>query len=204
MDRHVQILSGRFQGGCAGVFSGFACCVGTCLILLGVVTCGWAEADNRSGRIQAALVYYAAKFVEWPMAEGKELHVCSLSDDDVSAALESTVRGKQIQGKALVVRTIVAGPRLGRAATYQDLRGCNVLYLGKETDSTTLAALAEWLKKNPGILTICGVHEVRANGCVVQMYEQNNKAKLAVDRKLVDYLGLRLSSEFLEVAGTVP
>ena len=50
------------------------------------------------------------------------------------------------------------------------------------------------------ILSACDVERVAWGGCIVQVFEEDNKARLGIDVKSAQNAGLQISTELLGVA----
>ncbi|MFN8390447.1 MAG: YfiR family protein [Bdellovibrionota bacterium] len=167
--------------------------------------------EDRSGKIRAALVYYLVKFVSLPEASsgstqsssedasagspsngpGAPISLCVVGSDPLNGFIADTVRGKSARGKKIRVTFAERGSSVL-------LQQCNVVFVGSDV-LTNDRGFVEQLKNHP-LLSVCSVERVQWGNCVMQLFAESNRARIAVDLPLAHRLGLKIDSELLEVA----
>ena len=152
------------------------------------------ETEERAGKIRSALIYYLVKFVSFPTASVHSpgpIKICLFGKDPLNTFISEIVSNKTAQGRPLEVYLNSESRNFG------DLQKCEVDFFGTEIGEQGLAALKS---KSPGILSVCAVEKVSWGSCMIQIFEEGNKAKLAIDIELLNAAGLKVSSELLEVS----
>src|SRR5437879_10455237 len=80
------------------------------LILAGLLAAGALAQGFDEYRVKTAFLYNFVKFVEWPddafQSAKDPIAICMIGYDPQRRALEDLVRGKAIQGRAIVVRQV--------------------------------------------------------------------------------------------------
>ncbi len=88
--------------------------------------------------MKAAFLYNFAKFVEWPTGAPRgPIKIGFLGKDPFGSTLDSTVKGKTVSGRTLVIR------RLKRT---QDARSCHIVFIG-QSEKARLTEVT-WIGKN--------------------------------------------------------
>jgi hypothetical protein len=151
-----------------------------------------SEVENRTGRIRAALVYYIVKFVDLSSLPGDSITVCILGDDSMNSFIDATITGKKAHGKTLLLKKFTTF-----SASDMNTQ-CSVRFIGK-TETPYSSYLPELASQKQAI-TICATDKPHFNGCFIEMFEQDNKIRLAIDLSLIDQANMKVSSELLEVA----
>ena len=147
----------------------------------------------RIGRIRAALIYYLVKFVDWPSLDdaniNRNLELCLLGSDPLNHFLENTVRGKKIHNHNLVIRE----QREDKIA-----QSCNLVFFSEEKVSLLREKQLVLGEESP--LTVCAVQKPDWGYCMIQLYEKENRIRIAIDVDLAKRANYSISSELLEVA----
>lgn len=167
------------------------------LHLLTIVTCvptSFASPDSseRIGKIRAALVFYIVKFVEFREIPLDKVSICTIRDDAMQSYLAETVADKRLHGRGLDVRRISASP------SDADLENCNVAFFGFEAVGENASAIER--ANVLGLLTICLVEKVKWGRCTIEIFEENNKNRIAVDLRDQAKSNVTISAELLEVS----
>jgi hypothetical protein len=154
------------------------------------------EMSDRAGKIRSALVYYLTKFVTYPPDDPEHgqgsIKICLFGQDPINNVLPGVIKNKTAQGRALEIEDFnISEP------TDKSIQECEVQFFGSEIKAVGLKALKSASK---GVLTVCSTQKVTWGSCMVQIFEEGNKAKLAVDIGLLQAGDLKVSSELLEVS----
>jgi hypothetical protein len=152
------------------------------------------EAEERAGKIRSALMYYLVKFVSFP-SDGEHsqgtIKICLFGKDPINTVIKDIVSSKTAQSRNLEVE--LNAEKLSPA----ELQKCEVDFFGTDVGEVGLSTLRA---KTAGILSVCSVSKVSWGSCMIQIFEEENKAKLAIDIELLQAAGLKVSSELLEVS----
>lgn len=154
-----------------------------------------AHADDnleRASRIRAALLYYIAKFVELSPVNGDSINICLVGSDSMEHILPSTVEGKLVSGFPIKVQTKKT------LTLVESISTCSLVFLGTLSESE-LTIVNSTLTKWEG-LSVCSEHiTTTLNQCVIRLFEENNKARIAVNRNRASKNKVTISSELLDV-----
>lgn len=167
-------------------------------VIVGPFAHGESTDAARAGKIRAALVYYITKFVQGRNGtNGEKLEVCVIGQDQLSPYLPATFEGKKVAGKTAEVREHTAD-----AANSDGIKGCHIIILGSALENSRRNEVFANLKsiKENLPLTICAVSEVQWGDCMIEIFELNNKARVAIDVEKLELAGFKASSELLEVS----
>jgi len=138
----------------------------------------------------AASFYYLAKFTSWPESAPMQgygsLWLCVFGNHPLNDCIAAAVKGKVSHGKPFEVRH----PNIAA-----DISPCAMVLVGK-MPAAEYASVSEKLDHQP-VLTIGSVVEFPA---MVHLKTHNDKPRLAVDLRIVQKAGLRLSSELLHIS----
>lgn len=180
----------EISGG-AGVRIGrrwFRLLLGLSALLPAVVPAAPDEAE-----IKAAFVYNFAKFVEWPssaLATSDSLQICVPDDKTLDGKL-SLLQGREAQGHAIRIRAVASG---------DDLSGCNILFIGADSDGRS--RLLRIVGGQP-VLTISDAPSFAEQGGMIGLFVEANHVQFAVNRTIAEQSGLKLSARMLQMAHIV-
>ncbi len=151
--------------------------------------------DATEPSLKAALIYNFAKFTEWPadaLPPSAPFTACVLGADQIGDALERSVKGRQIAGRAVTVVQIAPdGP----------LRSCQLLYLSG-LKKAQVAALLGPLRGVP-VLTISDADDFARIGGIAHVFVENGKLGFNLNLELARRARLQLSSKLLVLAAHV-
>ena len=147
-------------------------------------------------QVKAAFLYNFAKFVEWPpsaFSDAKQpLDICVYGRDPFGSALEDALLGKTIGERRV---------GLGRATQFQDLAGCQVVFLGAPARESA-AELANRLKGR-AVLLVGESDGFAASGGTIQFTIEDNRVHFVINPDAADRAGLKISSKLLALAKIV-
>jgi hypothetical protein len=148
--------------------------------------------DVTETSLRAAFIYNIAKFTEWPvdvLSAATPFAACVLGDTQVGDALERSVKGRQLAGRAVtVVRVPVGGP----------LRSCHLLYISGLRSAQVTAILAT--VGGAPVLTIGDVDDFARIGGIAHVFVENGTMRFDIDLGLARRSRLQLSSRLLVLA----
>lgn len=155
----------------------------------------WASHPSEF-EVKAAYLYNFGRFVEWPpetvSSDTAEFPICILGDDPFGKALDSTISGEKIEGRAVVARRISAPAQ----ATV-----CRVLFISSSEDKQIKEILSNLGKSS--ILTVSDIPQFLDDGGMVQFILADQKVRFKINLAATRQAGLNLSSELLKVAAEV-
>jgi hypothetical protein len=143
--------------------------------------------------VKAAYLYNFGRFVEWPSQvssnSANEFPICILGRDPFGKALDSTIFGEKIEGRAVVARRISAP---GEATV------CRVLFISSSEDKQVKVILSTL--GNLSVLTVSDIPEFLDDGGMVQFVLTDQKIRFKINLSATRQAGLHLSSQLLKVA----
>jgi len=152
---------------------------------------GPAESD-----LKAALIFSFAKFVTWPEGTFESsispIVIGVYGGDPIRLALEEVVRGREIDGRPLVIKPFVNSDNLNEY---------NILFIHKGWN-TNRESLREMTGHSP-ILTVSDVDQFVHEGGMVSVTIENERPKIEINIETVHQARLRISSKLLRLAHVI-
>ncbi len=146
--------------------------------------------------VKAAFLLNFARFVEWPADAFKSADAPIvfgvLGDDPFGPILDSTVQGKRVGRRPLVVR------RLERA---QDGDHCHMVFITASERPRVGQLLRE--VGGRGVLTVGETDRFVEQGGVIQITTEAKQSRLAVNTAAASRAGLKISAKLLSIARLV-
>lgn len=146
----------------------------------------------RPARIKAAIIYKIAKFVSWPSIKDS-FTICASEHDPLLDALKEIVVGKELHDRPIRILTIDPAQYIQKRETQ-----CQILLIDDESFSALEGDLKQFMRE--GTLSICMVHKPIWGTCTAQIFEDENRARIAIDPERAEQSGLKVSSELLDLA----
>lgn len=145
--------------------------------------------------LEAAFLRNFARYVEWPSAtfvdERAPWVVCVLGAEHLDGTLEKTFGGRTEHGRSFDVV---------RAASAEQLRRCQIVFVGMQNPAQRRAVLAE-LKRLP-VLTVGNAPEFLDEGGIVRL-QAGEHIEMGINLDQARAASLTIPSKMLEVARTV-
>jgi hypothetical protein len=146
--------------------------------------------------VKAAFLYNFARFVEWPSTAFRNQQdpfvVCVLGADPFGSALEETLGGKQIDGRAF---------RIARISEAPQANACQILFIGFPDRKRMAAAIAALPAR--GVLTIGETDGFIAAGGIVNLTLREGHVGFQVNQRAAERADLQISSRLLSLAQAV-
>lgn len=142
-------------------------------------------------RVKAAFLFNFARFTTWPPTEpaaGPFVIGC-FSDPEFMQVLEATVAGKTLGTRAIMVKRVTAA---------DDLRECQLLFVGHAQDDKALALLQRAIEAH--VLTVGESDDFNIRGGMIQLVTAGGGVKFAINQRRAERAGLKISSKLLELA----
>jgi hypothetical protein len=155
-------------------------------------TIGASAQDVSGPNLKAAYIYRFALFTEWPadaLPPGGPLTMCVVGDPDVRDALERTVRGVTVAGRAVVVA-------FGQPDTPPPV--CHTLYVSA-VPSAQAARLVATLREVP-VLTISDLEGFNRMGGIAEFFYEAGQLRFSIRPDAVTQSHLQLSSRLIILA----
>ena len=147
-------------------------------------------------QVKAAFLYNFAKFVEWPpqafQGTGEPIAICVVGQDRFEGALEETVKGKEAEGRPLVVRNVPAA---------NGFAGCQILFVSASERKHFPAILSN--AKKCGLLTVGEAEGFASAGGVINFKLEGGRVRFEINVEAAQQRELRISSKLLMLAETV-
>jgi hypothetical protein len=160
---------------------------GVAVIALGVCATSYAQAIEEE-QAKALFLFNFARFVQWS-DEGMSTIVIGVAGDDHLADItETVVRGRTIDGRAVVVR------RLRHA---DDPAGSHVLYVASSRQRED----AEILRRTRGgVLTVGETVQFLRDGGIIRIFVEDRRVRFQVNATALGAAGLKVHSQLLSLA----
>jgi len=171
-------------------------------VLLFCLISAWpvAAADTsgvKEHQVKAAFVYNFMKFVEWPASRldnaSSPLIIGVAGKGRMFATLEAAVKGRTINGRALIVKSLAAP---------EDARGMHALFVDASED----ARVEAWLRTaagSSGILTVGESEAFAKHGGMINFVLEGDKLHFEINADSADQAGLKISAQLLKLAKKV-
>ena len=138
-------------------------------------------------RVKALFVYKLAKFIEWPGGvSGEPLSIGVAGSQFLGAALEEAVKGKTINGRAIVVKQL---------SGVQGVRDCQMVVISA-VDRKRLLCILEAVR-GASVLTVSDMDAFSSLGGVIQFKNTGTKVHFVVNLGAAGRAGLKISSKLL-------
>jgi hypothetical protein len=142
-------------------------------------------------QIKALYLFNFAKYVEWPATTNLEPFVIGVVESpEVQSDLIEITRGKHVQGREVLVRTIISP---------EHIKGCHILFLGGRNRQQWSELLRT--AKGAAVLTVGESDGFLALGGMINFTNQDNRVRLEVGLDAVQHARLNMSAKLLAVAG---
>lgn len=147
-------------------------------------------------QVKAAFLFNFSKFTEWPAgafrSAQQSINICLIGEDVFGKAVDETVKGQSVGGRAFAVRRLAQIPR-------DD--SCQIAFLGGMDRSRAEQLLAP-VKSLP-ILTVVDHEDGGDPGAMISFVVEDNKVRFTVNLDAAERAGLKISSKLLKLAKTV-
>ncbi len=166
-----------------------------CLALLGSWVARGADADEYE--VKAAYLYRFLPFVTWPeeahAAVGQPIVVAIVGEDPFGARLEDALRGKDIEGRPIVLKHF---------RSFRDYQPSAVLFVGR-SEQSQYAMILSRLEGQPVLVVGEGEEFCRAGGSIGFLM-LGNKVRFAISQDAMRQAGLQVSSKLMALAVACP
>jgi hypothetical protein len=160
---------------------------GVALIALCVSTISHAQAIEEE-QAKALFLFNFARFVDWPDEGMGTIVIGVAGDNNLAEVTEALVRGRTIDGRAVVVR------RLRHA---DDPAGAHVLYVASSRQREDAEILQ---RTRGGVLTVGETVQFLRDGGVIRIFVENRRVRFQVNATALGAAGLKVHSQLLSLA----
>ena len=144
-------------------------------------------------QVKAAFVYNFAKFTEWPASAfptpQSPLSLCLIHGKSEYINAFAGIEGRQVQGRPLQIK---------RAVRLEDLKTCQLLYLG-EVDEKRVSEALRSIGDAP-VLTISDIDGFYGSGGMICLIPVDNGIQFEVDLDVAHHANLNFSAHLLKLA----
>jgi len=165
------------------------------MLVLLLLNLSLAQSYNET-EVKAAFLYHFVSYVEWPARAfdipSAPFVIGVLGKSPVLEALREAVRGKSVQGRALVVRQVSVG---------QELRQCHLLFI-PASEAKQLPRVLEVLGDAP-VLLVGESEGFAQRGGIINFFLEQNKVRFEINPDAARRINLNLSSKLLRLARVV-
>ncbi|MGH8726216.1 MAG: YfiR family protein [Burkholderiales bacterium] len=157
-----------------------------------------AQPDRQAAevRIKAAFLYRFTGFVEWPpkafARSDSPFVVGVLGAEALAAELEQVVSGREVQGRAVVVRRLRRG---------EPLAGLHMLFVGYAESGRLAEVLGA--ARGHAVLTVTESEDALAHGSIINFVAVGDKVRFDVALSPAERGNLKISARLLSVARKV-
>jgi hypothetical protein len=164
------------------------------LLALGLTTASKADSTiSREYKVKAAFIYNFAKFVEWPSqklgGDSSPLVIGVLGPNPFGDELENALKGRQINGRPLVVRQF---------DNIEAAKTAHLLFITLNDESKLRKASKEY-----GILTVGQSEAFARSGGIIIFTFEDDKLRFEINIGAAEQAGLKISAQLQKLAQTV-
>jgi hypothetical protein len=146
------------------------------------------HAQNSDEELRAAYIYNFAKYIRWPNDNPNFIIGIYGEDDNAVNALQTTLKGKKIAGKDIVVKTIDDN---------QTIASCHILYC-PDIENKQLATIVEEISgKNVLLVT---KEDLIKKGAMISFLIEDEKLKFKLKKDTLTKAGLVPAEGLLRLA----
>jgi hypothetical protein len=159
--------------------------------LLALVALPERAAAQSQEEARAIFLYNFAKFVEWPataFAEGSTpVTIAVVGDNEVAKALERYVKGKNANGRDLVVKKLDGADGCADA---------HIVFVGNAKFTTDVIGA---ITGKP-VLSVGDDENFLKSGGTIRLFSKDNKVLCAINPKAADAAGLKLGDKLVKAS----
>lgn len=146
--------------------------------------------------VKAAFLYHFTGYVEYPpgafSSSQAPLIIGVLGKGNILSALQQAVRGKNVKGRAIVVKQVDIG---------QELRECHIVFV-PDAEGKNLPRILQILDEAP-VLLVGESENFAAKGGTIGFFVEQNRIRFEVNLDAAQRAHLTISSKLLSLARIV-
>lgn len=165
------------------------------IFLLNLSQASAVALEGIEDQIKSAMIMNFIRFVKWPSDTsdygGDGIIIGVMGADSIMDVLK-TQEGKNIDGKALLVRRIEAS---------KDISQCHVLFVGASRQWPNAEIINA--ARASSVLTVGEAEAFCREGGMIRLFREENKIRFEINNNAANQSNLQLSSKLLEIAAMV-
>jgi hypothetical protein len=165
------------------------------IVLLLLLASPLAAQTTVEYQVKLGFLYKFANFVDWPAKTGKpnadSFHFCLLGEDPFGGTLQTTLEGKLVRERPVVVAHIFEA---------KDASGCQIVFIPKSQKNLRAILIA---LRGAGILTVGESEGFAAEGGVIGFCLEEGRVRLEINLQAAEQQQLQVSSKLLSLAQIV-
>ncbi len=153
------------------------------------------EKLSRTAKIKSAVIFQLTRFIrpsEKSLKSGK-LQICAIDNSDLVKELGPLLYKQSAQHVRLLLKD---GFGLAQLNT-PSVDACDWMVVDRAVVSDTMFSK---IKATVRVPLICATKTLQWDGCMIEIFEESNKAKIAIDLDVVTKTQTNVSSELLDLA----
>jgi len=152
---------------------------------------------TRAYVIKAGFIHNFTKFIQWPPESNSfenfnDFNLCVMGKNPFGSILDRLAEKHTVKGRSISVKTDISLP---------ETESCHILFIG-QSENSKIERIVDHLKNYP-VLTIGDTEGYAQRGIGINLMIVGNKVHFRINRKAIEYTGLKISSELLELATIV-
>jgi hypothetical protein len=156
-----------------------------------------AAATGAEYQVKAAFIFKFATYVRWPATAGVDVTtpfvIGILGKDPFGTALNEVVRGQNVQGRIILVRSV------GRV---EEALRCDLVFVSS-SERDNLPRILAAMRGAP-VLTVSDVDQFAEQGGMIGLViTEDNHIRFNINKGAIERPGLRASSQLLHLARIV-
>jgi len=140
------------------------------------------------GQLKAAVLFNFTKFVQWPPQQGP-IVIGLAADDGFGDQLTRMAKGRQINGRDLVVRYLESD---------DDARACQMVFVSEGAARRAGAILRR--VAGSAVLTVGESQGFLADGGHIRMYLEQNRIRFQINAANAERAGLKISAQLMTLS----
>jgi hypothetical protein len=144
--------------------------------------------------VKAAFIYNFAKYIRWPesSASRKTFRIGLAGKSPVGHALDEALRGRELQGRPIVVRRLDSVEEVGQ---------CDIVFV-PASEKGNLKAILEAARDAP-VLTVGDMENFTQSGGMINLFTEERRVRFEMNVEAAERAGLTPSSQLLRLARIV-
>ena len=147
-------------------------------------------------QVKAAFIYNFLKFVEWPASRFQDTNspfvIGVLGKCPISAQLEDTVKGRKINGREIIVKTV---------DTLEAAKATYLLFVAASEDSRLDTWMPDLVSTN--VLTVGESDQFGKGGGIIKFVLEGDKLRFEINMDAADRARLKISAQLQKLAKAI-
>lgn len=154
-----------------------------------------ASEFSRTIKIKSAVIFQLTRFIRpsEKSLKSRVMHICAIGDSELTKEISRLFFKQSAQHVKLQFESGIGLEQLGTPKA--DI--CDWLVVDRASVSDTMFSI---IKTKVSVPLICTTKALSWDGCMIEIFEENNKARIGVNLDVVSKTGTNISSELLDLA----